>query len=1168
MFHTRGQATTRAAAVAGARSILLTLALLAGLGAPLAGAAPATAQAVRLELTPAEAVTDVKKPVRYTAELVDANGRSDVTSRMTLQATGPAPCHQDDSRLSCDDNGDFKVTASVDDPEITSDPVVLHVVNPGVAPTLGPPPAASPPNREVSVQGRTGSCSQDGTLSSTELEVDQQVAGIFTATFRIPSGTFPGTYPLSLDVTCDGKTRDPAVVNITVSNQPPDAGNDLATATPGKSVRIPVTGNDTDPDGEDGYKSVLEADPPTVGTADPAGQVIVYTPGPGFVDRDHFTYRNCDVVGANGRKSCGTATVTVTKGKPVPVDDPHETTLQGRQVDIDVMKNDRHPDAELLQVKPEPPPKGTAVVQSDGTIRYTPATGDTGKDSFRYDYCRPPVNLTARENCPSATVTVDVQPQVPPAIRSVSPNPTPPNQEVVVKGTTGSCQEGTLILDIPPPGKDVRVPVTANPNATFTTGLKVPGGTFVGTYTLELRVDCDHQVQTTGTGLQVANKAPTAVDDPAGTRQNTQVTIPVTGNDTDPDGDDGYKTSLEATKPANGETDVQGDRILYTPDKGFTGVDRFRYRFCDIVDADDTPDCGAATVTVTVTAGPVISSVEPGSTPPGKPVKVGGNTGSCGRAGTLALLGTGASVTVTGGQDGAFTTSLTVPAGTFPGPHTLELRVDCRGQPQRAEGLLTVTNQAPVAADDLDSTTRDQPVRIPVADNDRDPDDPDGYQALVLVTRQPDHGTAEAQPDLTVVYTPQAGFVGTDRFRYSLCDDVLNAAGQADCGSAMVTVTVTGTPVISSVDPGSTPPGRPVAVGGNTGSCARTGTLTLQETGLAVTVTADQNGGFSANLVVPESTLPRAYTLELVVDCSGQPQRAEAEVMVTNRPPVAADDRVTTIPGIAVVIDVTANDHDPDDPDGYPTRVLEASPPAHGTTRVEPDQTIRYTPGKGFAGTDRFRYSLCDDTINATGQADCGTATVTVLISPTACAPPAGGSSSLQVDPVKGRGGTRLRITATVDRSLATCHLRVLLGGTPLDPDVSVDPDGSVSAVRGLPGEATPGPSPIRLATMSSLTLAETSFEVVPEPTRWPLRLVIGAGALLAGFLARAVLRRLRTGRNPDRPGEPSRGIRAEPHTRPVEATVEPAHDSTRSFSVRLEPHPDPGAQSVKEVVR
>ena len=1581
---TQTQATRRASTAARPRSILLVLALLAALGAPLTGAAVAAAPtADTLELTPVKARTDVKKPVRYTAELVNDKGRFDVTSRTTLYATGPAPCHQDHGDLSCDDNGSYEVTGVLDDPAIKSEPVALEVVNPGVEPAFEPPPPASPPNREVRVQGHTGSCSQKGTLSSAELEVDQDVTGIFTATFSIPSGTFPGTYPLSLEVRCDGKPQG-AQVLITVSNEPPDAVNDVDTVRPGGSVRIPVTANDTDPDGDDGYKTLLEADRPTVGTADPAGEVIVYTPGPGFVDRDQFTYRNCDVVG-KGKTACGEASIVVTKPPPEPKGD-RARTEQGKEVSILVTENDGSPEPAKLRVRTDPK-HGAAVVKEprDGNIVYTPEQGFAGEDSFEYDYCEGVVtgpNVAAPDACPSATITIEViEPLVLPAIEKVTLNPTPPNREVVVTGTTGSCsQSGTLILHIPSPGSDVSAPVSGRRGGAFETTLMVPGGTFVDTYELKLQVDCQGTLQTdqetlavdnrapdavddraetpqgvavtidvtandtdpdgddgyktsldasqpahgstevlpgdqirytpdpgfsgddpftytlcdivtaagkracdtatvtvtvigdrrpqpvddpdqstvketevlipvtgndidpdperlqvrtdpreggtavvqdpprdghilyrppkgftgtdsftydycrsvvgvtarsacrfatvtvdvkpprvdpridlvdpaasppngevlvegtTGTceraatlaldsrpkavapvavtggqdgafeakltvppgtyvgtyqlglhvvcdgkadvvehGLRVANQPPRAVDDPATTTEGVAVTIDVTANDTDPDGDDGYGTSLQPVKPANGRLDAEpGKPLVYTPEGGFIGVDRFTYRLCDIVDAAGAVDCGTATVTVTVKrrqpvpvddpgveterdrpvvvevmrndrdpdpallqaqpparsgaraekqadgtvrytpeagfsgadtftydycGGPVgvtsaggacpsatvtvtvigtqippkILSVKPASTSAGKAVKVSGNTGSCNRAGTLALQGTGVAVTVAGGQDGAFTTSLTVPAGTFPGPHTLELGVDCKGQPQRAEAQLTVTNQRPVAADDTARTARDQAKRIPVTDNDRDPDDPDGYRTLLLVTRQPEHGTAEPQPDLTVVYTPEPGFVGTDRFTYSLCDDVLNAARGADCGAATVTVTVTGTgpppvaPEISSVEPGSTSPGKPVEIVGNTGSCGRAGTLTLSGgTGLRESVTGDQDGRFAVTITVPGGTFPGPYKLALDVDCKGQVQRAEADLMVTNQAPVAADDQVTTTPGTATTIDVTDNDRDPDDPDTYPAIVVVTGQPDQGTAEARPDLSIVYTPGPGFVGTDRFTYSLCDDVLNAAGQADCGTATVTVRVDPIACAPSAGDISSLRVEPGRGPDGTRLRITAVADPRLATCQLRLLLGGTPLAPDVTVGDDGSISADRGVPRGLKPGPNLMRLATLTADTLAETSFEVLdalPPPgpllPPWLVRLLLSAGAVAAGFLARAAFAKWGKSaedreRRRDRSVEQPDDLRARPYTRPVEVAVEPVPDNTRTLAVRLEPHPDPGIQTVQ----
>jgi Big-like domain-containing protein len=362
-----------------------------------------------------------------------------------------------------------------------------------------------------------------------------------------------------------------------------------------------------------------------------------------------------------------------------------------------------------------------------------------------------------------------------------------------------------------------------------------------------------------------------------------------------------------------------------------------------------------------------------------------------------------------------------------------------------------------------------------------------------------------------------------------------------------------------------------VEVGGNTGSCNRAGTLTFHGmTGdVSVKVTADQQGDFVARVTIPRGTFPRPYQLELTVDCNGQFQRAQGDLSVVNIAPTAANDSAKTIQDTPVSIPVTDNDRNPDPDTGYPTRVLESSPPTHGTTEVLPDNRIRYTPDKGFVGQDQFQYGFCDDIINAAGQADCGTATVTVtVIDAKACLPSPGNISSIKVNPSKGPGGKTLGITATVDRKLAACPFRLLLGGTPLGPDVQVGPDGSIATERGVPKDAKPGPGTIRLATMRAQTLAETPFEVVPPGLSLPLKLLIGAGALLAGALARIAFRRWRTSQKQRRQRRLSQlnDLQVEPHTRPVEVTVEPEHDNTRTFTVRLEPHPDPGNQTVQEM--
>ncbi len=100
--------------------------------------------------------------------------------------------------------------------------------------------------------------------------------------------------------------------------------------------------------------------------------------------------------------------------------------------------------------------------------------------------------------------------------------------------------------------------------------------------------------------------------------------------------------------------------------------------------------------------------------------------------------------------------------------------------------------------------------------------------------------------------------------------------------------------------------------------------------------------------------------------------------------PVAADDEATTGPETAVIVNVIANDT------ANEGTVTEASTPANGTTAVQADGSIEYTPNAGFTGEDTFTYTIA----NAAGS-DTGTVTVTVAAgAPTANADSVDGSYS------------------------------------------------------------------------------------------------------------------------------------------------------------------------------
>lgn len=106
------------------------------------------------------------------------------------------------------------------------------------------------------------------------------------------------------------------------------------------------------------------------------------------------------------------------------------------------------------------------------------------------------------------------------------------------------------------------------------------------------------------------------------------------------------------------------------------------------------------------------------------------------------------------------------------------------------------------------------------------------------------------------------------------------------------------------------------------------------------------------------------YTLRDAVNIEYE-GRVVVTVARSNNGPVVGNDSAATTMNTPVLIPVLANDNDPD---GSPLLVVALETPAHGTVSVQPDNRLRYTPQKGFTGTDSFAYTVSDLT-GATGKA-------------------------------------------------------------------------------------------------------------------------------------------------------------------------------------------------------
>ncbi|SLN09796.1 Bifunctional hemolysin/adenylate cyclase precursor [Roseovarius gaetbuli] len=116
------------------------------------------------------------------------------------------------------------------------------------------------------------------------------------------------------------------------------------------------------------------------------------------------------------------------------------------------------------------------------------------------------------------------------------------------------------------------------------------------------------------------------------------------------------------------------------------------------------------------------------------------------------------------------------------------------------------------------------------------------------------------------------------------------------------------------------------------------------------------------------------YTVD---DGNGGTATGTVAVTVTpvNDAPVAGDDAVPTDFETAIDIPVLGNDTDVD---GDTLRVDSVGPASNGTTAINPDGTLAYTPDAGFSGTDTFDYTVTDDN----GGTDTATVTVTVADAP------------------------------------------------------------------------------------------------------------------------------------------------------------------------------------------
>jgi large repetitive protein len=528
------------------------------------------------------------------------------------------------------------------------------------------------------------------------------------------------------------------------ANTSPVVADDSVTVTGREAVDIPVLLNDSDPDGDGLTLSEIgEPDHGTVAPIDDRG--IRYVPDEGFKGLDRFRYTVSDGRGGTATGEV-TVRVTVPEGAPLAVADT-VVTEEDEAVTIDVLANDvARADGGLEVLGATSCEHGSVTVNPDGTVRFVPAADFCASARFSYtisnsrdltDIGVVVLSITPVNDAPEAGDDEAAADSGEPVRIHVLRNDRDVDGDPLRIVSVGNPAHGSVVL-----AEDSVLVYT--PEADF-------GGDDEFAYTL-----ADDQGATAAARVTVSvvrpNRAPMALDDTAGTSEDTPVSIDVLSNDLDPDGD--LLTVVTVEPGIHGSVAVGPDgRVAFVPETGFIGEVTFGYTVSDGRDGSSS-----ATVKVKVTE---------------RLPELAGDFNLDGRVAfeDFTLL----------------TRRLGLAEGDEDYHRMFDLTEDGILDDRDSEIFLRILNGGsaenigPVAVDDAVITTEGVEVLIDVLANDTDED---GDPLVVESVSEPSAGTTRMQDGRTVAYVPALGFDGWDAFTYTVTD------GRGGASTASVTVEV------------------------------------------------------------------------------------------------------------------------------------------------------------------------------------------------------------------------------------------------------------------------------------------------------------------------------------------------------------------------------------------
>ncbi|MFY8273970.1 Ig-like domain-containing protein [Pseudoalteromonas sp. SSDWG2] len=201
----------------------------------------------------------------------------------------------------------------------------------------------------------------------------------------LPEIDFVGqdSFSYSISDTKGGTASGNVVINIeqsSVSNNFPQAQNDVVETLESTTIAINVIENDTDADGDP--LNISSFTQGSQGVVTQSGNTLVYTPRQDFIGEDNFTYEISD---GNGGISGASVIVKVIRVNVAPVaESDHVSTFKNEPVSIDVLANDTDTDSDSLSITSFSQPGNGEVTLLGNNLIYSPSFNFIGEDIFTY----------------------------------------------------------------------------------------------------------------------------------------------------------------------------------------------------------------------------------------------------------------------------------------------------------------------------------------------------------------------------------------------------------------------------------------------------------------------------------------------------------------------------------------------------------------------------------------------------------------------------------------------------------------------------------------------------------------------------------------------------------------------------------------------------------------